>query len=393
MAGSTPTGASRRLASSSYKRMPPRPPRIFVADDQRDVTESLRLLLKGEGYAAETFDHPESLLGALRTRAPDAVLMDLNYTRDTTSGDEGLDTIARIRAFDAHTPIVVMTAWGTIGLAVEAMRRGAQDFIEKPWDNDRLLTVLRTQVALGQALNRTRVLEAENRELTSGAGTELIAESPVDAARARDDRARGADRRERADHGRERLRQGPRRAADPRALGPPRAQLRDREHRQPRGDGVRERDVRPREGRVHRREDRPRRPVRARRRRHAVPRRDREHPAGPAGASAARARGRRVRAPRLLAHAASRRARARGDEREHRGRDRGRPLPQRLALSAQHDPHPPAAAARARRRHRAARAVASSRATPSGIESLSAASRTRRFRRCATIPGPGTCAS
>ena len=115
--------------------MPMRPPRIFVADDQRDVTESLRLLLKGEGYTAETFDHPQALVAALRTRAPDAVLMDLNYTRDTTSGDEGLDTIARIRAFDAHTPIVVMTAWGTISVAVEAMRRGAQDFVEKPWDN------------------------------------------------------------------------------------------------------------------------------------------------------------------------------------------------------------------------------------------------------------------
>ncbi|HVS25060.1 MAG TPA: response regulator, partial [Gammaproteobacteria bacterium] len=102
--------------------MPNRPPRIFVADDQRDVTESLRLLLKGEGYSAETFDHPEALLGALRRRAPDAVLMDLNYTRDTTSGEEGLDTIAKIRAFDAYTPIVVMTAWGSIGLAVEAMR-------------------------------------------------------------------------------------------------------------------------------------------------------------------------------------------------------------------------------------------------------------------------------
>ena len=157
--------------------MPARPPRIFVADDQRDVTESLRLLLKGEGYTAETFDHPEALVGALRTRAPDAVLMDLNYTRDTTSGDEGLDTIARIRGFDAHTPIVVMTAWGTIGLAVEAMRRGAPDVLEKPWNNDRLLSVLRTQVALGQALNRTRVLEAANRNLTGGAGTDLIAES------------------------------------------------------------------------------------------------------------------------------------------------------------------------------------------------------------------------
>ncbi|HEY5550639.1 MAG TPA: sigma 54-interacting transcriptional regulator, partial [Opitutaceae bacterium] len=155
-----------------------RTPRIFVADDQHDVVESLRLLLKGEGYGAETFDSPNALVGALRARAADAVLMDLNYTRDTTSGDEGLDTIARIRAFDAHTPIVVMTAWGSIGLAVEAMRRGAQDFVEKPWDNERLLTVLRTQVALGQSLNRTRALEAENRQLTAVDG-ELIAESPV----------------------------------------------------------------------------------------------------------------------------------------------------------------------------------------------------------------------
>ncbi|HEU4618368.1 MAG TPA: sigma-54 dependent transcriptional regulator [Gammaproteobacteria bacterium] len=155
-----------------------RQPLIFIADDQRDVVESLRLLLKGEGYTAETFDHPDPLVEALRTRAADGVLMDLNYTRDTTSGEEGLDAIARIRAFDAGTPIVVMTAWGSIELAVEAMRRGAQDFIEKPWDNDRLLTVLRTQVALGQALNRARALEAENRQLTA-ADSELIAASPV----------------------------------------------------------------------------------------------------------------------------------------------------------------------------------------------------------------------
>ena len=158
--------------------MPTRQPRIFVADDQRDVVESLRLLLKGEGYAAETFGNTESLVGALRERTADAVLMDLNYTRDTTSGDEGLDAVTRIRSFDAHTPIVLMTAWGTINLAVEGMRRGAQDFIEKPWDNERLLAVLRTQVALGRALQRARTLEAENRQL-KGAGDSLIAESPV----------------------------------------------------------------------------------------------------------------------------------------------------------------------------------------------------------------------
>jgi DNA-binding NtrC family response regulator len=157
--------------------MSARVPRILVADDQHDVLESVRLLLKGEGFAAETFDTPDALVRALRARAADAVLMDLNYTRDTTSGDEGLDTVARIRAFDAYTPIVVMTAWGSIELAVEAMRRGAQDFVEKPWDNDRLITVLRTQVALGQSLQRNRALEQSSRELT--AAGELVAESPA----------------------------------------------------------------------------------------------------------------------------------------------------------------------------------------------------------------------
>src|SRR5690606_11109391 len=155
-----------------------RPPRIFIADDQRDVLESLRLLLKGEGYASETYERPEALLEALKRRSADVALIDLNYTRDTTSGEEGLDGVGRIRAFDATTPIVVMTAWGSIELAVEAIHRGAQDFIEKPWDNDRLLTVLRTQVALGRALSRARALETENRRLTAADG-ELIAESPI----------------------------------------------------------------------------------------------------------------------------------------------------------------------------------------------------------------------
>jgi DNA-binding NtrC family response regulator len=153
-----------------------RPPRILIADDQKDVVESLRLLLKGEGYSAETFENPEPLIDALRSRFADAVLMDLNYTRDTTSGEEGLDAVAKIRAFDASTPIILMTAWGSIELAVEGMRRGAQDFIEKPWDNDRLISVVRTQVALGQALNRMRALEAQNRNLTAVDG-EFVAES------------------------------------------------------------------------------------------------------------------------------------------------------------------------------------------------------------------------
>jgi len=158
--------------------MPKRAPLVFVADDQLDVTESLRLLLKGEGIQTRSFSNPHALIDAMKTQSADAVLVDLNYTRDTTSGDEGLDAIASMRAFDADTPVVAMTAWGSIELAVEAMRRGAQDFIEKPWDNDRLLTIVRTQLALGEALKRAQALAAENRDLTAVGGA-FIAESAV----------------------------------------------------------------------------------------------------------------------------------------------------------------------------------------------------------------------
>ena len=156
--------------------MSKRAPLIFVADDQQDVVESLRLLFKGEGVEVRAFAEPRTLLEAMKSRRADAVLLDLNYTRDTTSGEEGLNAIADIRSFDAHTPIVAMTAWGSIDLAVEAMRRGAQDFIEKPWDNERLITILNTQLALSDALRRARALEAENDFLTAGKGA-LIAES------------------------------------------------------------------------------------------------------------------------------------------------------------------------------------------------------------------------
>jgi DNA-binding NtrC family response regulator len=116
------------------------------------------------------------MIAALHRRAADGVLLDLNYTRDTTSGDEGLDAVTRLRAFDAFTPVIAMTAWGSIELAVEAMRRGAQDFIEKPWDNERLFSVLRTQVALGRSASRVRSLAAEHGRLMA-ADTDLIAES------------------------------------------------------------------------------------------------------------------------------------------------------------------------------------------------------------------------
>jgi DNA-binding NtrC family response regulator len=142
-----------------------RSPRILIADDQRDVREALRLLLKGEGFETATAMSPQELVTAVSGGDWDAVLMDLNYTRDTTSGREGLDLLARLKAIDETLPVVVMTAWASVGLAVEAMRQGARDFVEKPWDNTRLLAILRTQVDLGRALRRGERLEAENQLL------------------------------------------------------------------------------------------------------------------------------------------------------------------------------------------------------------------------------------
>ncbi|HTQ80924.1 MAG TPA: sigma-54 dependent transcriptional regulator [Thermoanaerobaculia bacterium] len=140
-------------------------PRILIADDQRDVREALRLMLKSEGFETGTAASPQEILTAVSASEWDAVLMDLNYTRDTTSGREGLDLLARLHALDETLPIVVMTAWASVGLAVETMRHGARDFVEKPWDNARLLNILRTQVDLGRALRRGERLEAENRLL------------------------------------------------------------------------------------------------------------------------------------------------------------------------------------------------------------------------------------
>src|SRR4051812_29404680 len=140
-------------------------PRILLADDQSDVREALRLLLKGEGYVTEAADAPAAVLEAVQAREFDAILIDLNYARDTTSGEEGLDLLSRLQEIDSAMPVIVMTAWGSIELAVEAMRRGARDFVQKPWDNARLLTILRTQVQLSQALRRAQRLEAENQLL------------------------------------------------------------------------------------------------------------------------------------------------------------------------------------------------------------------------------------
>jgi len=153
-------------------------PRVLIADDQADVLEALRLLLKSERYQIETVKSPGDVIRAIEERDFDVLLMDLNYTRDTTSGEEGLDLLARLQKLDSTLPVVVMTAWGNVDLAVQAMRRGASDFIQKPWENDRLTTILRTQAELGRALRRGQRLEAENKVLRDEGKPKLIAESP-----------------------------------------------------------------------------------------------------------------------------------------------------------------------------------------------------------------------
>src|SRR6202521_3749454 len=150
---------------------PPPRPRALVADDQRQVREALRLLLKAEGFETVLASSPWEAVEAAATRDLDVALIDLNYSRDTTSGQEGLDLLARLRDLDAALPVVVMTAWASIDLAVAAMRQGARDFIEKPWENQRLLSVLRTQVELARALRRGDRLEAENQLLRDAGGT------------------------------------------------------------------------------------------------------------------------------------------------------------------------------------------------------------------------------
>ncbi len=152
-------------------------PRVLAADDQADLLEALRLLLKGEGFDIETAPSPQGVVRALEAREFDVLLIDLNYTRDTTSGREGLELLTRIQALDPMLPVVVMTAWGSVEVAVQAMRRGARDFVQKPWENERLLTILRTQVELGRALRRGQRLEAENRVLREQPQARLIAQS------------------------------------------------------------------------------------------------------------------------------------------------------------------------------------------------------------------------
>jgi DNA-binding NtrC family response regulator len=149
--------------------------RILIADDQPDVIEALRLLLKPDGFEIETATSPGAVIRAVGARQFDLVLIDLNYTRDTTSGSEGIELLEHLHAFDRTLPIVVMTAWASIALVVEAMQKGARDFVEKPWDNARVLAVVRNQIELGRALRKSERLESA----MVSRGFDFIAASPA----------------------------------------------------------------------------------------------------------------------------------------------------------------------------------------------------------------------
>jgi len=155
----------------------PAAPRILAADDQQHILEALELLLKPHGYKVDAVRSPELARDALSSEQYDAVLIDLNYARDTTSGREGLDLLSEIVAQDSTMPVIVMTAWGNVELAVEAIRRGARDFIQKTWENERLLSILRTQIELHRALQDAERLSAENRLLSAVGRPEFIATS------------------------------------------------------------------------------------------------------------------------------------------------------------------------------------------------------------------------
>jgi DNA-binding NtrC family response regulator len=155
------------------------PVRVLAADDQEHILEALDLLLRPEGYRVDKVRSPALVREALATTSYDAILIDLNYTRDTTSGQEGLDLLSQIVSLDATVPVIVMTAWGNVELAVEAMRRGARDFVQKPWENERLISILRTQIELHRALQRAARLEAENRLLRAEGRPEFLATAPA----------------------------------------------------------------------------------------------------------------------------------------------------------------------------------------------------------------------
>ncbi len=154
------------------------PVRILVADDQADILNALKFLLSDEGYEVTDARSPSEALDKLEAADFDLAILDLNYTRDTTSGQEGLDLMERIKALDPTLPVLVVTAWSSVAGAVEAMRRGARDYIEKPWDDERLLMTVRTQIDLRRALRRSQRLQEANTRLQRGSTPVFIGDSP-----------------------------------------------------------------------------------------------------------------------------------------------------------------------------------------------------------------------
>ena len=153
------------------------PPRILIADDQADILSALKLLLKREGYEVATATSPAGVLDIVAREHVDVALVDLNYSRDTTSGEEGLALVDQLHRGHPELPVVVMTAWATVDVAVRAMRHGANDFLEKPWNNQRLLSLLANQVKLAEARQRGRRLADENAILRASDGANLVASS------------------------------------------------------------------------------------------------------------------------------------------------------------------------------------------------------------------------
>jgi DNA-binding NtrC family response regulator len=173
------TAKSGEINLPTTRRESSPPARLLAADDQEHILEAVDFLLRPEGYRVDKVRSPEKVAEAVAANSYDAILIDLNYTRDTTSGQEGLDLLSQIVSLDATVPVIVMTAWANVELAVEAMRRGARDFIQKPWENERLISIIRTQVELHRALQRAARLEAENRLLRAEGRPDFIATDPA----------------------------------------------------------------------------------------------------------------------------------------------------------------------------------------------------------------------
>src|ERR1041385_8411834 len=158
-------------------------PTILVVDDNQAVLDALRFLFKQEGWRVVALGEPGRVPQTAAREGADLVLLDMNFTRDTTSGAEGIDTLKQLRASDPDLPVVLMTAWGTVDRAVEAMKLGASDYVTKPWDNDRLLATCRTHIELGAIRRANKLLAEENRVLRAGLDKQydfagIVGESP-----------------------------------------------------------------------------------------------------------------------------------------------------------------------------------------------------------------------